>query len=265
VRQALLVLFVGVLLVGAGAVVALAATGGGPTGTDEQAAANAKLVEEGIADERAAIKAIDHHRVLTALNKAKAGKLGIDLPTTQLAGHDWGAGSDDAYKTGEDANALDKDVISDLEEATTAKGKEQTKLLADARKKLLKAIDLKKKVLLFFTTYTAPPTTTTTVPAPSVGPLTVCIFITNNGSTSTENVHIRDPGADGMPGTVTFNGPGIVDQRATFTIPAGGSLILPTVVSSFGSSTVDVTVGSQVASTSFDLNSSTDVTKSDCP
>jgi len=105
-------------------------------------------------------------------------------------------------------------------------------------------------------------------PTPTYGPLGACVFVTNNGNTSTETVKVTDPGAAGFPGTVNFNGQGL-NQTSSFTFPSNTTAFLPFNVGVFGPSTITVNVmppGGPVQTESFQflLGESNDKTTTDC-
>lgn len=257
---------VAALLLGAGvAAAAFAARDmGKPPLTDAEAAKAATLVAQAISHENAALHALARHRILTAELELAKGKYAIFAAGNPLATHDAGSDSNAAFHDADQAVNEDKDGLGDLKDAQTSKGKEQDAWIALARKKIEIALALKEKALLFYETYSEP-VTTTTPPPPAAGPLSVCIFIMNNGSTSTENAHVRDPGAGGAQGTVTFNGQGL-NQTNPITLDFSGSAITPFNVSTFGTSTITATIGSQTASTTVTLDASNDNNDhSDCP
>ena len=114
----------------------------------------------------------------------------------------------------------------------------------------------------------ATPTPTPPAPTPQVGPLGACVFVTNNGNSSTETVKITDPGAGGFPGTVNFNGQGL-NQTSSFTFPSNATAFVPFNVGVFGTSTITVTVmppagPGQTESFPFTLATSNDLTTTDC-
>jgi hypothetical protein len=263
-RHAVLVLLAGILLAGSGSVVAIAAEGaGGPPLSEEQAAYSANLVEEAVARENEAVKATKRHRILTALGATRTGQGILEAAFSPLENRDGGADGSAALHAGEEARDLDGGALRDLGDGEKANEKEQGPLLAAARKKLQAALVLKRKLLTFYDTYTAPATTTVPPPA-SVGPLSACVFVTNNGSTSTENVHVRDPNGGGKTGSVSFTGQG-VNQTNQITLDANGSAITSFGVSTFGTADITTMVGSQTASITFTLDTSNDTTTSDCP
>jgi hypothetical protein len=232
-----------------------------PPLSTESASTAASYTDRAIKAEQEAINALDDHKILTASREAKLGTVYIGETFIALENHDVG----DSGKTQNFAGAahtLDQSVDSDLLKAQSANGKQQDALIKDATSKLERALVFKHQVEVFFLNYfpsePAPPS------APEPGPLTVCVFITNNGSTSTENVHVRDPHAGGMTGTVTFNGQG-VNQTNPITLDPNGSAITPFPVSVFGTATIGVMVGPQSASTTFTLGAGNDITTSDCP
>ena len=105
-------------------------------------------------------------------------------------------------------------------------------------------------------------------PPPTAGPLTWCMFVTNNGSSSTENLKLSDPGAGGDKGTVTFNGQG-VDQTTPFTFPSSGVVVTPFVVFNFGTATVTFNVmladgTTQTLTAQATLDAGNDTTSADC-
>jgi hypothetical protein len=105
-------------------------------------------------------------------------------------------------------------------------------------------------------------------PAPEPGPLQGCVFITNNGNTSTENVKVSDPGGAGRSGTVLFLGQGL-NTTNQITLDANGGAVSPFTVGVFGTSSITVTVdgpsGShQTLMFPFTLNQENDVTGTDC-
>lgn len=105
-------------------------------------------------------------------------------------------------------------------------------------------------------------------PTPTYGPLGACVFVTNNGNSSTETVKVTDPGAAGFSGTVNFNGQGL-NQTSSFTFPSNASAFLPFNVGVFGSATITVNVAPpsgppQSLSFPFVLGESNDVTTTDC-
>jgi len=105
-------------------------------------------------------------------------------------------------------------------------------------------------------------------PSPTAGPLAWCVFITNNGNSSTESVKLSDPGAGGAKGAVTMNGQGL-NQTTPFTFPANPIVVVPFNVTAFGTSTftVDVIPPSGPAQTltfPFTLDAGNDVTTTDC-
>lgn len=244
---------------GTATVMAFGAGAKPPMAQDEADRAES-YAKRAITSEQRAISALDDHKILTASKEAKLGTIYINETFIALGNHDVGDDGQAANFAGA-AHTLDQSVDSDLLKAQGAKGKHQDALIKDAMKKLKKALAFKEEVVTFFVGYT-PPETTTTAPAP--GPLTVCVFIANNGSTSTENVHVRDPNAGGASGSVTFNGQGL-NQTNPITLDASGSAITSFTVSNFGTATIGAMVGSQSASTTFTLNSSTDNNSaSDC-
>jgi hypothetical protein len=105
-------------------------------------------------------------------------------------------------------------------------------------------------------------------PAPEPGPLEGCVFITNNGNTSTENVKVSDPGGAGRSGTVFFTGQGL-SMTDPFALDAGGGAISPFTVGIFGTSSITITVdgpggSNQTLMFPFTLNQGNDVTATDC-
>ena len=105
-------------------------------------------------------------------------------------------------------------------------------------------------------------------PTPVFGPLGACVFVTNNGNSSTETVKVTDPGAAGFPGTVNFNGQGL-NQTSSFTFPSNATAFLPFNVGVFGTSTITVNVmppggPAQTDSFTFLLGESNDKTTTDC-
>ena len=105
-------------------------------------------------------------------------------------------------------------------------------------------------------------------PTPIFGPLGACIFVTNNGSSSTETVKLTDPGAAGFPGSVNFNGQGL-NLTSTFTVPANATVFVPFNVGIFGNSTITATVNPPGAAPQtkvfeFLLGESNDKTTTDC-
>ena len=250
------------MLAAAGA--AVASTAGGSPLTQEQATLGGNNVHAAITHERKALKAIKRHRIATALTEAHLGQDSLLAGMHLLRNNDAGQDGVDAYHDSTSADELDSDAIKDLQTANVETGAAQDKALADAKKKLTAAIPLKTKVLTFFESYTPPDTTTSTATPPQAGPLSECVFVTNNGSTSTENVQVRDPNAGGRSGTVTFNGQG-VNQTTPFTLDANGSFVVPVLVTTFGTSTITTMVGSQTVSTTFTLDTSTDKTTDHCP
>lgn len=268
-RAALITISILLLFGGGAAVAAFAASGGKPPYTEEQAADLARTVDAAIAAERSAVKAIGRHRIITALSGATEGRNELSRAANSLATHDH---SDDPNvgNQAEEAIGLDGEAMKDLDAAKTSKDASvQERLLDSAKKALTQALALKKKVFVYFDTYTPPATTTTTPPPATAGPLSVCVFVTNNGSTSTENVHIRDPGAGGWGGTVTFNGQGL-SQTNHITIGSDGSVITPFTVSTFGMATIMTSINTpsgtpQTNTTTFTLDTDNDKTTSDCP
>ena len=230
-------------------------------------AQNTRGVEKAIADEKAALKAIARHRVLSAFSASKSAFDALDDVSKSIDAHDH---SDDPDVSSQAATAtqLDRDSVNELNAARTEKEPAEQNDLDSAKKKLTQAIPLKKKILVYFESYT-PPASTTTTGAPSAGPLTVCVYVTNNGSTSTENVHIRDPGAGGWRGTVMFVGQGL-SQTNQVTIGSDGSVITPFTVSQFGMATINTSINTpsgtpQTNTTTFTLDTDNDKTTSDCP
>jgi len=103
-----------------------------------------------------------------------------------------------------------------------------------------------------------------TPPAPQLGPLASCVFVTNNGSTSTETVKASYPGGAGRSGTIRFNGQGL-DQTNQVTLGPGATATSPFLVTRFGMSTITLTFpGSAPLTITFDLESGNDVTTTDC-
>lgn len=105
-------------------------------------------------------------------------------------------------------------------------------------------------------------------PAPKPGPLEGCVFITNNGNTSTENVKVSDPGGAGRMGTVLFTGQGL-NATNPVTLDASAGAISPFTVGTFGTSTITITVDgpggvNQTLTFPFTLDQGNDVTASDC-
>lgn len=105
-------------------------------------------------------------------------------------------------------------------------------------------------------------------PAPAPGPLEGCVFITNNGNTSTENVKVSDPGGAGRSGSVFFTGQG-VNMTDPFTLDANGGAISPFNVGVFGTSAITITVAgpggsNQTLMFPFTLDQAGDVTATDC-
>jgi hypothetical protein len=233
-----------------------------PPLSQEEASRAENYLKRAITSEQRAINALDDHKILTASKEAKLGTVYINETSIALGNHDVGDNGLEENLANQ-ANALDRDANRELLEAQKAKGKHQDALIKAATRNLKEALVFKEEVRTFFENYTPPEETTTTEPAP--GPLTVCMFITNNGSTSTESAHVRDPNAGGASGTVTFNGQGL-NQTNPITLDAGGSVITSFTVSTFGTATINAMVGPQSASTTFTLNSSTDNNSaSDCP
>jgi hypothetical protein len=98
------------------------------------------------------------------------------------------------------------------------------------------------------------------------GPLEGCVFITDNGNSSTENVEVFDHGAGGSKGKVAFSGPGL-NQTMPFTLAANGTAVVPFTVTSFGMSTITVTVSAKPPMSyklQFTLGSTNDVTQTSC-
>ncbi|HTZ06579.1 MAG TPA: hypothetical protein VMB53_12645 [Gaiellaceae bacterium] len=103
-----------------------------------------------------------------------------------------------------------------------------------------------------------------TPPAPQLGPLAACVFVTNNGSTSTETVKASYPGGAGRSGTIRFNGQGL-DQTNQVTFGPGATATSPFLVTRFGMSAITLTFpGSAPLTITFDLESGNDVTTTDC-
>ena len=105
-------------------------------------------------------------------------------------------------------------------------------------------------------------------PAPEPGPLGGCVFITNNGNTSTENVKVSDPGGAGRSGSVLFLGQGL-NTTNQITLDANGGAISPFTVGIFGTSSITITVdgaggAKQTLMFPFTLNQGNDVTGTDC-
>jgi hypothetical protein len=101
---------------------------------------------------------------------------------------------------------------------------------------------------------------------PKIGPLEGCVFITNNGNSSTENIEVLDKGAGGMKGTIQFNGDGL-DKTSPFTLGSNGMVVVPFTVTQFGSSTITVDLKSippMHYSLNFNLGSANDVTQTSC-
>lgn len=110
---------------------------------------------------------------------------------------------------------------------------------------------------------TTPPT-----PTPTVGPLGACVFITNNGSTTTENVKVSDPGGADLTGSVLFSGQGL-NTTNQIHLDANGGAVSPFTVNIFGMSSITITVTDangqlQTLTIPFTLDQSNDVTISDC-
>jgi hypothetical protein len=105
-------------------------------------------------------------------------------------------------------------------------------------------------------------------PAPQPGPLEGCVFITNNGTTSTENVKVSDPGGAGRSGSVLFLGQGL-NTTNQITLDANGGASSPFTVGVFGTSSITITVfgtngSNQTLMFPFTLNQGNDVTGTDC-
>ena len=103
-------------------------------------------------------------------------------------------------------------------------------------------------------------------PKPKIGALEGCVFITNNGNDSTENVDVFDKGAGGMKGTVHFVGQGL-DKMFPFKLGSNGMAVVPITVTTFGMSTIDVSLASippMHYSLQFTLGSGNDVTQTSC-
>ena len=236
--------------------------GAKPPLSQESADRAGTYAKRAIKAEERAISALDDHKIITATKEARLGTIYIGETSLSLGNHDEGDGGKAANFAGA-AHTLDGSADNDLLKAQNTKGKEQDALIKDATNKLKKALVFKEEVRIFLDNYAPPEATTTTEPAP--GPLTVCVFITNNGSTSTENVHVRDPLAGGASGMVTFVGQGL-NQTNPITLDANGSAITSFTVSTLGSATIGAMVGSQSATTTFTLDTETDNSnKTDCP
>jgi hypothetical protein len=103
-------------------------------------------------------------------------------------------------------------------------------------------------------------------PKHKTGPVEGCVFVTNNGNDSTENVDVYDKGAGGMKGTVNFNGQGL-NQTTAFKLNSSGMAVVPFTVTTFGTSTITVFVKSippMHYSLQFTLGSGNDVTTTSC-
>lgn len=101
---------------------------------------------------------------------------------------------------------------------------------------------------------------------PKLGPLEGCVFVTNNGNTSTENIDVFDKGAGGMKGTIHFSGDGL-DQTTPFKLGSNGMAVVPFTVTQFGASTITVNLASippMHYSLNFTLGAGNDVTQTSC-
>jgi hypothetical protein len=243
---------------------ALARSGGNPPLTSDELTRYQKEVETAVAQEREAINLVyknTHKSQSDAADKVTFSHQGLYDAKESFKGSSFTGNSpvpdlDTAYD-------IDSHVESELRTTMSDHyGKPFTKpFIKKIVAQLTLTIAAKKKglALIDLITVTAPP-------AP--GPLEGCVFVVNNGSTSTENVKIVDPGGGGFLGTVTFNGQG-VNQSKPFTLDSSGTSVTPFTVGEFGSSTIGATVtgpGGQTQSLSFPftLNGSNDVTASDC-
>jgi len=108
----------------------------------------------------------------------------------------------------------------------------------------------------------------TPTPPPEPGPLGGCVFVTNNGSTSTENVKVSDPGGAGLHGSVLFLGQGL-NMTNPITLDGSGGAVSPFTVGVFGTSTITITITGaggklQTLALPFTLGQSNDVTTTDC-
>jgi hypothetical protein len=101
---------------------------------------------------------------------------------------------------------------------------------------------------------------------PKIGHLEGCVFITNNGDSSTENVKVLDTRAHGYKGKIHFNGEGL-NKTSPFTLGSNGTAVVPFLVTTFGTSTITVTLSSvppMSYTMQFTLGSANDVTQTDC-
>jgi hypothetical protein len=101
---------------------------------------------------------------------------------------------------------------------------------------------------------------------PKIGRLEGCVFITNNGDSSTENVKVLNTRAHGYKGKIHFNGQGL-DKTSPFTLGSNGTAVVPFLVTNFGTATITVTLSSVPPMTytmPFTLGSANDVTQTDC-
>ncbi len=101
---------------------------------------------------------------------------------------------------------------------------------------------------------------------PKIGRLEGCVFITNNGDSSTENVKVLNTRAHGYKGKVHFNGQGL-DKTSPFTLGSNGTAVVPFTVTTFGTATLTITLLSTPPMSytmTFALGSANDVTQTDC-
>jgi hypothetical protein len=254
------------LLAGGLAVGALAGRGESPNPpTKQQAQQAARDYDKAIDGERAVVRLIDRHRILSASTELNHATFDADAGRRPFLGG-WSETQDNEAN---DVLRLDLNATRDLENAQDAKGAKQDALLRDARRKLIDAIGLKKKLYTYLETYTPPPPPPSTPSAPPVPPSTppaptLCIDTTNNGSTTSIIVHVSAPGRAGAKATFVFAG-----ENTQVTLDANGSASDTSTVSQFGSYPITVTITAADGQTTTvtateDLSSSNDVTTSNC-
>jgi hypothetical protein len=209
-------------------------------------------ITDAIADERAAVSGLPNIRVFENEIAGSGGK----LVHVAIVGRLY----DD-----EDSLAANSAVTAAIKDDNAARdeGKKKHPNVHRMRALITSALHWKAVASQHLSALASPP-----APKPAIGPLAACVFVTNNGASSTETIKVVDPGAAGAPGSVLFDGQG-VNQRSTFTVPANATILVPVNVGTFGTSMVTVTVspnGSAVQTESFPftLSSDNDVTQTDC-